>query len=137
MLFYLYPELHEREAIIRSQATRTRIPVLASLICLAVGIAQAADVQIVKPITPESWRWVMLVCSTPAVLGIVVLLLVPESPRWLAGRRDKASRTIKSPVLEVCTPPLLKHTIIGDCNRVTVEEVKRLAGGEASGRVQR
>ncbi|MFX0101352.1 MAG: PfkB family carbohydrate kinase [Candidatus Hodarchaeota archaeon] len=31
----------------------------------------------------------------------------------------------------------LKHTIIGDCNRVTVAEVKRLAGGEASGRVQR
>ncbi|MHA1732743.1 MAG: PfkB family carbohydrate kinase [Promethearchaeota archaeon] len=31
----------------------------------------------------------------------------------------------------------LKHTIPGDVNRVTVEEVARLAGGEASGRVRR
>lgn len=31
----------------------------------------------------------------------------------------------------------LKHTIPGDFNRVTVDEVDRLAGGDASGRVQR
>ena len=31
----------------------------------------------------------------------------------------------------------LKHTIPGDFNMVTVDEVKRLAGGDASGRVQR
>ena len=31
----------------------------------------------------------------------------------------------------------LKHTVEGDFNRVTVDEVKRLAGGDASGRVQR
>lgn len=31
----------------------------------------------------------------------------------------------------------LKHTIPGDFNRVSVEEVQRLAGGDASGRVQR
>ena len=31
----------------------------------------------------------------------------------------------------------LKHTIPGDFNRVTVEEVDRLAAGDASGRVQR
>ena len=31
----------------------------------------------------------------------------------------------------------LKHSIPGDMNLVTVEEVNRLAAGEASGRVQR
>lgn len=31
----------------------------------------------------------------------------------------------------------LKHSISGDFNRVTLEEVEKLAGGEASGRVQR
>jgi 2-dehydro-3-deoxygluconokinase len=31
----------------------------------------------------------------------------------------------------------LKHTIEGDFNMVSVEEVNRLAGGDASGRVQR
>ena len=31
----------------------------------------------------------------------------------------------------------LKHTIYGDYNRVTVKDVMALAGGDASGRVQR
>ena len=31
----------------------------------------------------------------------------------------------------------LKHSIEGDYNMVTVDEVKKLAGGDASGRVQR
>ena len=31
----------------------------------------------------------------------------------------------------------LKHSIEGDFNRVTVSEVEKLAGGDASGRVQR
>lgn len=31
----------------------------------------------------------------------------------------------------------LKHSISGDFNRVTVPEVERLMGGDASGRVQR
>ena len=31
----------------------------------------------------------------------------------------------------------LKHTIYGDYNRVTVAEVEKLMGGDASGRVSR
>jgi 2-dehydro-3-deoxygluconokinase len=31
----------------------------------------------------------------------------------------------------------LKHTIPGDVNMVTIDEVEALAGGDASGRVQR
>ena len=31
----------------------------------------------------------------------------------------------------------LKHTIYGDANLVTVEEVEKLMGGDASGRVSR
>ena len=31
----------------------------------------------------------------------------------------------------------LKHSILGDFNRVTVDEVEKLMGGDGSGRVQR
>jgi 2-dehydro-3-deoxygluconokinase len=31
----------------------------------------------------------------------------------------------------------LKHSIVGDCNLVTVAEVEKLMGGDASGRVSR
>ena len=66
-------------------------------------------------ITPESWRWVMLLCATPVILGLVVLAVVPESPRWLAGERKKQPGTARSPISEIFRPPLLWYTLIGIC----------------------
>lgn len=48
-------------------------------------------------------------------------------------RGDGAERAINFAVAASC----LKHTISGDYNRVTLDEVETLAGGDASGRVQR
>ena len=44
-----------------------------------------------------------------------------------------AQDTIEFAVAASC----LKHTIEGDLNQVSVDEVKKLAGGDGSGRVQR
>jgi MFS family permease len=66
-------------------------------------------------ITPDSWRWTLLVAASPAVLGIVVLLWLPESPRWLAGRSGQAGATTAQPMREILRPPLLQRTIIGIC----------------------
>ena len=44
-----------------------------------------------------------------------------------------AQETIEFAVAASC----LKHSIEGDFNQVSVEEVKKLAGGDGSGRVQR
>ena len=63
-------------------------------------------------ITPDHWRWVMGFGALPAVLGLFVLVAVPESPRWLAGERKKKSG---SPIGDVFRPPLLKLTILGIC----------------------
>jgi len=48
-------------------------------------------------------------------------------------RGDGPEKAINFAVAASC----LKHTIPGDYNRVTLEEVETLAGGDASGRVQR
>jgi 2-dehydro-3-deoxygluconokinase len=48
-------------------------------------------------------------------------------------RGDGPDKAINFAVAASC----LKHTIPGDYNRVTLEEVETLAGGDASGRVQR
>jgi hypothetical protein len=83
-------------------------------------------------ITPESWRWVFTLAAAPAVLGLVVLAALPESPLWLAARRSRheeartpsadgnhsvilaaASRTSGSAFRELLHPPLLRLTIIG------------------------
>jgi SHS family sialic acid transporter-like MFS transporter len=65
-------------------------------------------------VTPDSWRSLMLVGATPAVLGVVVLLVVPESPRWLAAQRQTSRITSPAtPVLEIFRPPLLSRTVLG------------------------
>ncbi len=66
-----------------------------------------------KPITPDHWRWVMLVAAVPAILGVVILIFVPESPAWLARRQSRDTRESPSLIAEVFRPPLLRYTIIG------------------------
>ena len=66
-------------------------------------------------ITPEAWRWTLLVGASPAVLGVLVLGWLPESPRWLAGQRSHAGGDKAQPMREILRPPLLKRTIIGIC----------------------
>jgi len=48
-----------------------------------------------------------------------------------------SGRSPEAALLFAVAASALKHTIPGDFNRVTVEEVDRLAAGDASGRVQR
>ncbi|MGD9719738.1 MAG: MFS transporter [Pirellulales bacterium] len=66
-------------------------------------------------ITPESWRWTLLVGAAPAVLGVWVLGWLPESPRWLAGRGARQGPAAPQPMRDILRPPLLNRTIIGIC----------------------
>jgi MFS family permease len=66
-------------------------------------------------ITPESWRWTLLVGASPAVLGVLVWLWLPESPRWLAGRTLQSGQPTAQPLREILRPPLLSRTAIGIC----------------------
>jgi hypothetical protein len=66
------------------------------------------------PITPDDWRWVMLVGAAPAALGLFALVAVPESPRWLATRDDRTNGSRKAvAVTEVFQRPFLWTTLIG------------------------
>jgi MFS family permease len=49
-----------------------------------IGLFVFAAVASLIAITPDHWRWTMAVGAAPVVLGVVALLVVPESPRWLA-----------------------------------------------------
>lgn len=62
-------------------------------------------------ITPDSWRWLFQFAGLPALLGVFVLAVLPESPKWLASRgAEKGSVT---PLRELFTPSLLRFTVIG------------------------
>jgi len=101
-------------------------PLLAGMIGTAanIGIFVSGVAGKLREVTPEDWRWVMLLGAAPLVLGILVPFLVPESPRWLEDQKrlrkgsdedansgDGASSEVTTK--EIFTPPLLTVTVVG------------------------
>ena len=72
-------------------------PLLAGVIGAAanVGYLSLGIMAMCWPITPQSWRWTMLACASPAVLASVILALVPESRRWQQAVRKAAARPLR------------------------------------------
>lgn len=94
-------------------------PMIAGAIGTAanVGILLFSMLTAVVFVTMDDWRWTMLVGACPVVLGILVWLTVPESPRWLKLRDQDAAIPLpgrgKAKLADVFRPPILRLTIIG------------------------
>ncbi|MEE3220797.1 MAG: MFS transporter, partial [Planctomycetota bacterium] len=91
-------------------------PMIAGVIGTAanIGIFTMSTIATKFDINPESWRWVMLIGAAPVVLGLLSLVAVPESPRWLASRnRERAAGQRTSDTNEVFRRPLLGVTLVG------------------------
>jgi SHS family sialic acid transporter-like MFS transporter len=92
-------------------------PLVAGLMGAAInsGILLLSQVAQIWDVTPDSWRWLFKLAGAPALLGLLVLLLLPESPTWLAARATKTSDAKKPapPLRELFQPPLLRITLIG------------------------
>jgi SHS family sialic acid transporter-like MFS transporter len=83
-----------------------------------VGFLILGIVMMYHPIARESWRWVMLLGATPAILGFIVWFGSPESPEWLAKRKHTPDQETNvsetsSPIAVVFRPPLLRLTLMG------------------------
>jgi MFS family permease len=59
-------------------------------------------------VTPDSWRWIMLVAASPAFLALLVALLVPESQRW----KESVKHVVSRPIREIFAPGLRKTTLL-------------------------
>lgn len=76
-----------------------------------IGIVCLSLLGTIHPIMPGSWRWVFVLAAVPAVLGIVVLTLLPESPKWLASRG--VDKKPAPPLTSLFRGDLLRPTLIG------------------------
>ena len=94
-----------------SSATR---PMVAGVIGtgLNIGILCVSQVGRVRAVTAESWRWIVELSAVSAVIGLVALILLPESPRWLATRGASAAKPA-TPLRELFGPELIRLTVIG------------------------
>lgn len=92
-------------------------PLLAGLLGAAanVGFVLLGVLAYYIPVSAEAWRWPLLVAASPAVLGLMVLLIVPESPRWHEAMRQRRQQAVPSttPLAEVFRPPILPLTLLG------------------------
>ncbi len=77
---------------------------------LNAGILLLSQLARQWPITPDSWRWLFQFAGAPALLGVFVLIALPESPKWLANRGVKQK---VAPLRELFQPQLIRFTIIG------------------------
>jgi MFS family permease len=75
------------------------------------GILLLSQVGRFSPITPDSWRWIFALAAAPAVLSVVVLATLPESPKWLASRR--ADKKPPPPLRVLFRGDLLRPTLVG------------------------
>jgi MFS family permease len=87
-------------------------PALASATGAAgnLGYLLVALLGALVPVTPSSWRWLMLVAALPALLVVPVRLFVPESERW--QRAVRAAGTVR-PLRELLAPALRGRTLLG------------------------
>lgn len=76
-----------------------------------VGIVCLSLIGAVHPILPESWRWIFMLAAIPAVLGLIVITLLPESPKWLASRGQE--KTPPPPIRDLFRGGLLRPTLVG------------------------
>ncbi|MCI0538483.1 MAG: MFS transporter, partial [Verrucomicrobiales bacterium] len=102
---------------------------LAGLIGAAanVGFLVLGLIMLRHPVTHDSWRWVLLLGGSPFLLGVFVLLWIPESPSWLEERNAKEASK-PAPIREVFRPPLRRFTLLG----IALGTIP-LLGGWASG----
>jgi SHS family sialic acid transporter-like MFS transporter len=76
-----------------------------------VGILGLSQLAQYREITPDDWRWIFGVAAIPAALGVVVLLALPESPKWLAARG--LEKKPAPPLSALFQGDLLRPTIVG------------------------
>ncbi len=76
---------------------------------LNCGILLLSQLARLWPITPDDWRWIFQLSGVPAVLGIVVLVTLPESPAWLAARHVEKRKP--APLRDLFQPGLVRITL--------------------------
>ena len=78
---------------------------------LNAGILLLSQLARLWPVTADSWRSIFYLAGVPAFLGALVLVALPESPRWLATAG--VSKVRATPLRELFSTGLIRFTLVG------------------------
>ena len=72
-----------------------------------VGFLLIAVVAYFRPVTADTWRHMMYIGASPAVLALLIMGFVPESERW----KQSAKRSNAKPLREIFSGSLRRRTL--------------------------
>lgn len=78
---------------------------------LNTGILSLSQLALIWTVTVDSWRWIFHLAGAPAILGLLVLVALPESPRWFANVGVTNARPM--PLRELFSARLIRFTLVG------------------------
>jgi sugar porter (SP) family MFS transporter len=96
-------------------------------IVLGILVAYLSNFVVAQLVTgPDVWRWKLAVAAGPALLFLLLMLGIPQSPRWLAlkGRVSEAAESLKR--LGIANPAAVAEELARTAANAT------LASGRAS-----
>jgi len=73
----------------------------------------------------NAWRWMLGVAAFPSLLYAVLCLGLPESPRWLLGKKDDLAAGIK--VLQLIHPDAAKSQIEAEADAIRAASSEQIS----------
>ena len=95
------------------------------MITIGILVSYIADYLLSDDSKADSWRWMFLVGFIPAIILLIGMFFLPETPRWLIGkgRWDEGKRILE----KVEDPDLLQKTLAELENDINIDN-KQQAG---------
>ena len=82
---------------------------------------------LLKDIGENAWRWMLGVAVFPSALYSVLCLVIPESPRWLLGRKRDREAGIK--VLQLIQPAVSRAQIEAEADEILALSHEKVEAG--------
>jgi sugar porter (SP) family MFS transporter len=95
-------------------------------IVFGIIIAFASN-YLLKDIGANAWRWMLGVAAFPSVVYTVMCFVIPESPRWLLGRKQDREAGIK--VLQFIQPEASRAQIEAEADEILAISHEKVEAG--------